>query len=244
MRLATLLLVAVACSKPAPAPAPTAPRSREELAKQIRGFAALVKTTLPSIGDPAFVRPPTDEELAWVNDRRLPVGDRIAWGSGLYDDEVAILQAYTDPLLAEAQAHPDTAKDTPEDLTWSEACIDSFARLTDLMLDEFLPSVSRTDGSFETRLDGAKKMAAGALTMLQGTLVTLNARRVDVAARRHLLAVWSAHVASFRKLWSADDCAKIQGWLSTVVPAEKDPALTRGLQDLGAAMQGCHGVMQ
>ena len=243
MRLATLLLVVAACSKAQPVAAAPAPRSREELTNQIRAFAARVKTAPPSIGDPAFVRPPTDEELAWVNDRRWPVGDRIAWASDLYDDEVAILHAYTDPLLAEAQAHPDTAKDTLEDLAWSEACIDSFAHLTDLMLDEFLPSVSRTDGSFETRLDGARKMAAGALTMLQGTLVTLNARRVDVAARRHLLAVWSAHVASFRKLWSADDCAKIQGWLSTVVLAEKDPALSRGLQDLGAATQGCHGVM-
>jgi hypothetical protein len=242
VRLATLLLVVAACSKAQPVAAAPAPRSREELTNQIRAFAARVKTAPPSIGDPAFVRPPTDEELAWVNDRHLPVGDRIAWASDLFDDERTILHAYTDPLAAELLTHPDTVKDTPEDLAWTEACVVSFARLTDVMLDEFLPSVSRTDGKYENRIAGAKQMAAGGRTLLQAGLIVLRARRVDLPARRHLLAVWTAHIASFRKLWSAEDCAAIQGWLSEVVLTETDPALTRGLEDLAAAAQGCHGV--
>lgn len=251
MKLATVLMLA-ACSK-APAndtskqapqvpPAPDHVRSPDELAQQIHAFADKVHGgALPSAREPAFVPPPTDRELAWINDRSRPLDHRISVAMDINDDLRMIVHAYTDRDVAEGTAHPATAHDSFESVVLGEALVEAFAHLDDAMLDEFLPSVSRTDGKYQSRLAGLEQMEAGALEMMHGALITLQARRVPVAWRAGIVAVWRDHMDSYRKLWTAEDCKTIQSWLAPVVLTETDRGLTSALQELAARVQDCPG---
>lgn len=232
MRLVCVALAIVACSKEPPAPPPV--RAQAELTRQVTAFATLVHGgTLPALGDARVVRPPSEAELAWIVDRTQALAPRLNSALALFDQMRTVIHAYADRDVA-------AGKDSPESLAWFLANAVGNADLIDVLIDEFLPTIVH-DEKYQKRIDGLKQVEAGAVGSLQGMLITVGARRVDVATRVHILDVWHAHAASYRKVWSADDCTKLAGMVAMIQLGEKNASINEGLARLAKDLENCHG---
>lgn len=232
MKYSLLILLAVACTKSPPAPPPV--RAQAELTKQVTAFATLVHGgTLPALEDTRFVRPPSEPELAWIVDRKQPMATRMNSALDLFDQMRTVVHAYADRDVK-------AGKDSPESVAWFLATAVGYADLIDVMIDEFLPTIAHDD-KYQNRIDGLHQVEQGGVGLLQGMLITVGARRIDVATRIHILEVWHAHAASYRKVWSADDCTKLAGMVAMIQLGEKNASINEGLTRLAKDLESCHG---
>lgn len=263
--LVSTLLAAVACSQgdaPAAGPRPEAsgpaaapPREASrpadggdgaEMAAAVRRFVAAIApledAALPALGQPAFLEPPDEPQLAWINDGALPLTGRMERAMALYDDTRAILHRYAGRDTARAAADPARAVDSGESLRWSAAAVRLLGRISSALLDEFLAALPPDDPKRAARLQGLETMRAGAAGMLRGTLITLGARRADLAGRRGLAAAWRAHATRYAALWTAEQCGQLAPGLREVLAAEQDPELRTHLEELSARLASCSGA--
>jgi len=217
---------------PPTAPPELPPRARDDLTQAVSDFAA--ESATPPLGDPAFLVPPREAELDWINDTGAPMQDRMERALALYDDSKSIMKRYVPAAVAEGA-------DTPESLFWSEAVIRIFGRICTVIVDEFIPTLSEQDPSYATRMNGLTKMGDGAFLMVRGSMITLNARRAPLESRRRLAAAWRMHAPRYGGLWRADRCVQLVQWVRDVVTSEKDATLRADLEAVATAFGACRG---
>jgi hypothetical protein len=231
--------------------APASPRSEssrparkmDDLIRITEAFLARITATapilLPSRGRADFVEPATEAEIAWINDRSQPLDQRVGQAMRLFDATKAVVRAYVDRDVSRYASDRAHAGDSTEALVWSESAVRQYGRLADALVDELLPTVAATDTTYHARLEGLAKAGVGAFGMLQGTLITLRARRSDLEARRRLMAAWRDHAASFAKLWQPSQCSQLGTWLTEILGAEKDAVLIDSMRVVASGLSSC-----
>ncbi|HUS67972.1 MAG TPA: hypothetical protein VMZ28_25735 [Kofleriaceae bacterium] len=214
---------------PPAAPPEIPPRTRDELAQAVSDFAT--ETATPRAGDAAFLLPPREAELEWINDTGVALQERLERALTLYDDSTNIMKRYSTGASA----------DSAEALLWSESVIRVFGRLATAMVDEYLPTLSDQDPSYAARMEGMNKMRDGAFAMFRASVDTLKARRSPLESRRRLTAVWRLHAPRYAGLWRVDRCAQLVQWVQETLAREDDPALRGDLEAVASAFGACRG---
>ncbi len=211
------------------APRELPPRARDELTEAVSAFAA--ESATPPVADAAFLVPPREPELEWINDTGVPLQDRVERAMTLFDDGTAIMKRYGTGASA----------DSAEALLWSESIIRVFGRVATVMVDEVLPTLSDQDPSYAARMEGMNKMRDGAFAMFRASIDTLKARRSPLDSRRRLASVWRLHAPRYAGLWRGDRCAQLVQWVRETLPGEDDPGLRGDLEAVAGALGACRG---
>jgi hypothetical protein len=226
-------------SRDAPTTAARAARPAAELVAAVAAYRARV--VLPRAGDPEFLEPPIERELGWINDRAIPLAQRLEQGQALFEDSKAIMRRYGERDLADVANDPERASDSAETVRWMESVVRQFGRLTSALVDEFLPTLSPQDPTYAVRIEGLDKVRIGSSGMLQGGLITLRARRSPLPARRHLAAAWRLHAPRYAAIWQPAQCAQLVAWIREVSGTESDPALRADLDAVATSLGSCAG---
>lgn len=132
-------------------------------------------------------------------------------------------------------------RDGTESLRWCEAGIRMFGIIGVVALDEVLATMSPSDPTYQTRLEGFVKMAIGGLGMLEGSSITLRARLSAVEDRRALALAWSEHGADYARLWNASQCKRGTAWLHEILDKESDAQIQSALGSLVTKLATCTG---
>lgn len=214
---------------PAAPPPELPPRARDELTQVVSDFAA--ETTTPRVTEAAFLLPPREAELEWINDTGAPLQDRVERAMTLFDDSTNVMKRYGTGASA----------DSAEALLWSESVIRVFGRVATVMVDEYLPTLSDKDPSYAARMEGMNKMRDGAFAMFRASVDTLKARRSPLESRRRLTAVWRLHAPRYAGLWRTDRCAQLVQWVQETLAREDDPTLRGDLEAVASAFGACRG---
>jgi hypothetical protein len=220
-------------------------RGRDALLRQVRDFRSVVVArqddALPGVGGGEFVVPPREAELEWLGDRSIPLQERLEVGMQLFDDSKLIGMRYAGFDLTDGSMNL-TAGDSAEAVLWIESAIRQFAHLTAALLDEFVPTLSPDDPKYAVRMEGLDKVQVGAFGMVRGSLITLGARRTPLVARRRLAEAWSAHAATYVRLWNPEQCKQLGAWTAEVAEGEADAAIEGDLAALAGQLEGCGGA--
>lgn len=247
---AMLVVALAACFHDAPAPVQPArtaaparatTRSMDQLLQAMAQLAIMNPARFPKLGEPAFIEPPREAELAWITDHTIPMQTRLENASKFNALSIAIMLGYA----FEDPAVPDLAKlkDSAETVGWMAANTRQLARYMTVLLYEIRPTFSRTDPSFPLKVEGAKQMEAGAFDLLSGALITLRARRAELTARRDLIEVWARHGSTYRHVWRPERCAQLAEQLRSVRSEEHDIEIQRMMDQLAAHLQDCKGPL-
>jgi hypothetical protein len=233
-----------AAPAPPPAAAPAAaPRTEAQVLEAVSAFAAAVKDqaddALPARDSAAFVAPPSEAEIAWLNDRELPLERRLDSAMKLSESCRAIARRYAARDVARGAADPARAADSPEAMLWAATIVRQLGRVSVVMLDEVVPTLSTTDPGYAIRMQGLDQMRDGAVTMLRGTFITLAARRASAADRQIVTSAWRAHAARYTQLWGAERCRQVLAVVRPVLDSETDAALRDDLTALAAEVETC-----
>lgn len=230
---------------PAASPAAESPhklRAPDELLRDVARARAAVESVSaqpPRADQPGFTTPPRERELAWINDRSIPLDRRLNQAMSLYDDSKVLMKRYAASDLAAARKDLSRAADGTESLLWAASVIRQFGHMSTALTTELIDTLSPSDPSYPARMAGVGKMRIGAEGMLRGALITLSARRSKLADRRRLTSAWNAHADDYTRLWQPSDCAGLAPAVKSVLDSETDSAIRRDLGVLSARLAAC-----
>lgn len=211
-----------------PVAPPASPRSRIELLEAMHDVQAGVAASAERVPE----APPQETELAWLADRSLPLAERVNGGLALIADVKAVMKA----VMARDMRR---GVETLENYRWTAATIAVFARLSDVLMGEVVPTLDPNDPTYATRMDGLQTMTSGAREMLTGSTLILAGRRGEAEGRRHLARTWARHIGSYTALWTADQCAQHASAVSSLLRDEKDATVMRSLDEVVVALGTC-----
>jgi len=208
-------------------------RSFTQLITEIQGFeSALQKMALteyPLIADSGFVQPPTWNELQPLLERKTDLKQRLS--NTLLTESVLrkILIAYTAKTMSEVQESPTTAKDSAEGISYGVSLLNFWAVAMPLFYDELLPTLDPKDDNYPTQIDGLKKIQIGVTGIIQGLLITINARRITIPNRIIIANTLKDRSPVFSRLLIAEYKNQINVWLTQVIAEEKNSIIKTAL---------------
>jgi hypothetical protein len=208
------------------------PRTPDAIVRAVTAYRAKIAAgTPPAPGEPSFLAPPMETDLAWISDRSTPFAQRMDAAMQLTEDSKAIMRIY-----AEADQG---LRDGSGTLRWNESVIRQLARVTAVLVDEFLPTLSKDDPTYQVRLGGLTKMGEGSMEMLRGALITLRAQRSDLVDRQRVAAAWSDHIGTYVTLWARAQCDQLVTSVQEAAAADRDPAIVASLRTVQAKLASC-----
>lgn len=222
MRLAVVMMMVVAaCSHHG-----DAPRTRDELVKQVGDYADQIKRGgPPQPGDLRDVPPPSDQELRWINDS----SDHDAAGHQVLG--IRLTQQCRDIGAAYARQH------RPEAAAWLVAGIDVFAAMFDALAGE---AASSADPPSATEARSSLGELAN-IFIETAELQLRNYYSLSLPAYVELVDGWRTRAAKLRRIWTQAECDKVGGMLAIKALGETDGPAKNALQDLEAQLHDCKG---
>jgi hypothetical protein len=210
-------------------PAIDRPWSAPDYQAALRTFAALPIEQLPrtsSAQSAAVIDRLTDPaNLGVYMNRSLPLNARFPGALDLVDAANAIMKIYL------AAASKDTA--LVEDLVRLSGFMLQAATTEAALIDEFLPTLNKSDPTYPTRMAGLAQITTGFAQTVQGNVLTLGDPRGYSRTSRERLAkivvsVWPRMVSHLPPL----SAREFQGTLQKLADSDADPEIRRVLKTM------------
>jgi hypothetical protein len=210
-------------------PAIDRPWSAPDYQAALRIFAALPIEQLPrtsSAQSAAVINRLTDPaNLGVLMNRSLPLNVRFPGAMDLVDAANAITKIYL------AAASKDTA--LVEDLVRLLGFMLQAATTEAALIDEFLPTLNKSDPTYPTRMAGLAQSTMGFAQTVQGTLLTLRdprgySRTSRVRLAKIVVSVWPRMVSHLPPL----SAREFLGMLQKLADSDADPEIRRVLKTM------------
>ena len=195
----------------------------------LRVIAKLPREQLPRVASersaPVLERVTDRANLGLYLNRSLPLAQRLPDLLDLIDAANAMNKIYLAALVKDLSFADDS-------LRLSGFMIEGAAAET-MLLDEFLPTLDKSDPSYAVRMQGLDQMRRGLAQMVQGDILLLGVQDTfSSAARARFAGIAAAQLPIIAPQLPALSRQEFQAKLQAIVANERDPEVKRLLQDV------------